>query len=118
MHDDLNHKVISIFQRHRRGEAPPIDAEDAGELIHSPDGFTYVSLKHDQEGLTEETSLIEVAHSKHYMIKMMEVHHESHTIRLNNYCIPGDRLEEFLLSLPTRPGKILEIRQFIPDGMA
>lgn len=118
MSDDLNNKVISIFQKHHRGEAHQQELDEGGELILSPDGFNYVSLKHEQNGIQEEGSLIEVAHAKHYIIKIMEVHHESHTIRLNNYHIPGERLEEFLLSLPSRPGKVLEIKQFIPDHMA
>lgn len=118
MSDDISSKVINIFQRHRRGEHFHFDMEEGGELVISPDGFNYVSIKHDHPASSEEGSLWEVAGMRHYIIKMMEAHHEGNSIRLNNYYIPGERLEEFLLSLPQRPGKILEIKQFIPDNMA
>jgi hypothetical protein len=118
MNDDISHKVISIFQRHRQGEQIHLPADEGGELIISPDGFNYVSLKQEQGGFSDEENLKDVAAAKHYIIKMMEAHPDSHTVRLNNYDVPGERLEEFLLSLPQRPGKILEIKQFIPDHMA
>ncbi|WP_303674960.1 hypothetical protein [Vampirovibrio chlorellavorus] len=116
--DDLSNKVISIFQKYRRGEHFHFEVEEGGEMVISPDGFNYVSIKHDSNGLNEETSLLEVGDAKHYVIKMMEVHHDSHTVRLNNYFVPGNRLEEFMLSLAQRPGKLLEIKQFIPDTTA
>jgi hypothetical protein len=115
---DISSKVINIFQRHRRGEHLHFDIEEGGELIISPDGFNYVSLKQESDGLNTEENLLDVASKKSYIFKMMEMHHDSHTVRLNNYYVPGSRLEEFLSSLPTRPGKLLEIKQFIPDGMA
>ena len=118
MSDELSHKVINIFQRHRRGEHFHFEVEEGGEMIISPDGFNYVSIKHGSHGVNGEESLVEVAAVKHYIAKMMEVHPDSDTVRLNNYCIPGDRLQEFMLSLPQRPGKLLEIKQFIPDNMA
>ena len=120
MSDDISHKVISIFQHHRRGEHNEQGelGEETGELTISPDGFHYVSIKHDGQDDNEEASLLEIADMKHYLVKMMEVHHETHAVRLNNYHVPGSRLEEFLRSLPQRPGKILEIKQFIPDNMA
>jgi hypothetical protein len=121
MSDDISHKVINIFQRHRRGEAieqtDPL-LEEGGELINTPDGFHYISIKHENQAPNDETTLRETADLKHYIVKLMEVHHESRTVRLNNYHVPGARLQEFLLSLPQRPGTLLEIKQFIPDHMA
>lgn len=118
MNDDISSKVINIFQKHRRGDHFHFDIEDGGELIISPDGFNYVSLKQDSDGLNNEENLLDVAARKYYIFKIMEMHHETKTVRLNNYYVPGSRLEEFIRSLSTRPGKILEIKQFIPDGMA
>ncbi|HEY9687716.1 MAG TPA: hypothetical protein V6C52_12140 [Coleofasciculaceae cyanobacterium] len=119
MTDDISNKVINIFQRHRRGETFHFEVEEGGELIISPDGFNYVSLKQDVNGQINgnngERVQMEVAEVKHYIVKMMEVHHEGQSIRLNNYYIPGERLEEFMLSLANRPGRLLEIKQFIPD---
>lgn len=118
MSDDIKSKVISIFERHRREEHGHFQVAEGEEFAISPDGFHYATLKHEHAGPGEEKSLLEMASCKHYMFKMMETHPDSHTIRLNNYHVPGDRLEEFLLSLPGRPGTLLEIRQFIPDHMA
>lgn len=118
MSDDISNKVINIFQRHKRGEHFHFEVEEGGELIISPDGFNYVSIKHEHQTTTEENAHRETADMKHYIIKMMEAHHESGTLRMNNYYVPGERLEEFLRSLPQRPGKVLEIKQFIPDNMA
>jgi hypothetical protein len=118
MSDDISHKVINIFQRHRRGDHLHFEIDEEGELIISPDGFNYVSMKHENSGDNQESALRELAQVKHYIIKMMEMHHESDTVRLNNYYVPGERLEDFLLSLPKRPGHVLEIKQFIPDHMA
>ena len=118
MTDDINHKVISIFQRQRHSENAhhgATELEEGGELIISPDGFKYVSLKEDVNGNNDEAAQIEMAGKKHYLIKMMEVHHENGSIRLNNYHVSGERLEEFLLSIASRPGRLLEIKQFIPD---
>ncbi|MCE3234747.1 MAG: hypothetical protein K0Q50_927 [Vampirovibrio sp.] len=118
MSDDISNKVINIFQRHKRGEHFHFDVEEGGELIISPDGFNYVSIKHDSNATAEESTLRDTADIKHYIIKMVEAHHENGSIRMNNYYVPGERLEEFLRSLPQRPGKVLEIQQFIPDNMA
>jgi hypothetical protein len=118
MSDEISNKVINIFQRHRRGDHFHFDIEEGGELIISPDGFNYVSLKQESDGLNNEENLLDVAAKKYYIFKMMEMHHDSNTVRLNNYYVPGSRLEEFIHSLCNRPGKILEIKQFIPDGMA
>ncbi len=118
MTDDLSNKVISIFQRHRRGDHFHFEVEEGGEMIISPDGFNYVTIKHDCQGVNDETALHDVGDAKHYVIKMMEIHHESNTVRLNNYLVPGNRLEEFMLSLSQRPGKLLEIKQFIPNTTA
>ena len=119
MTDDVSSKVISIFQRHRHGEHPHPELEEGGELVVSPDGFNYVSFKYDQNGHQQEDLSWETAYKKHYVVKMIEMHHhDSEWMRLNSYEVPGDRLEEFLLALSHRPGKILEIKQYIPDHMA
>jgi hypothetical protein len=119
VHDEINNKVVSIFKRHRRGDHFHFDLEEGGEMVISPDGFNYVSIKYDNNsGNNGEESQLEVAAGRHYLVKMMEVHHDPEQVRLNNYYIPGERLEEFLLSLPQRPGKCLEIKQILPDYMA
>ena len=117
MSDDPSNKVIDIFRRHRHGDH--VESEECGEMVISPDGFNYVSVKQEHNnGNMGEASQLEIAASRHYLIKMMEVHHETEQIRINNYYIPGDRLTEFMLSLPQRPGQLLEIKQLLPDQMA
>jgi len=120
MAQDTSNKVIHIFQHHGRGElhAPPADACPEGRPILSPDGFYYVSFLTEPDGLNTEENLLEVADKKAYLIKMMEMHHEGHAVRINHYHVPQERLDEFLRTLPSRPGKLLEIQQFIPDGTA
>lgn len=115
MSDDISSKVINIFQRHRQGDSLHFEVEEGGELVISPDGFNYVSLRQDSNGHNSEKNLQEVAGSRHYIVKMIEMHNDGHTVRLNNYYIPGERLEEFMLNLANRPGRLLEIKQFIPD---
>jgi hypothetical protein len=118
MTDEISNKVINIFQKYRRGDYFHFEVEEGGEMIISPDGFNYVSIKHGTNGVNDEDSLLDVSEAKHYVIKMMELHNDSNTVRLNNYFVPGKRLEEFMLSLSQRPGKLLEIKQFIPDTTA
>ena len=114
IHNRINHKVISLFQRHQQGEHFHFPVDEGGEMVISPDGFNYVSFRHD--GPHETEMLKDVAKTRHYIIKMIEEHRDH--ARLNNYHIPGERLEDFLKSLPQRPGRILEIKQFLPDNMA
>lgn len=115
----MDHKVISIFQKHRHGEQLHFDVEEGGVLVISPDGFNYVSFKTSNlveiESMDLDT-ILEMAKKKHYIIKMLEHHKDSD--RLNNYYVSADRLEEFLLSLSSRPGKVVEIERFYPDGPA
>lgn len=114
IHNQINNKVISLFQRHRRGEHFHFTVDEGGEMVISPDGFNYVTFRQDDAHQTE--MLKEVAKTRHYIVKMLEEHRD--TARLNNYHIPGELLDEFLKSLSQRPGRILEIKQFLPDTMA
>ncbi|MEB3286068.1 MAG: hypothetical protein VKJ04_01055 [Vampirovibrionales bacterium] len=114
-------KVISIFQRHKRGEHLHFPVEGGGELIVSPDGFNYVSFwkektlsvcsSHPQA----DPDYLEIAHAKHYLFTFVEAHKEG--ARVDNYYVPGDRLEEFAKSVETRPGQLIEIKPFIPDSV-
>lgn len=117
MTEELHHKVINIFQRHRRGDHFHFEVEEGGELVISPDGFNYVTFRLDRQGEgPNEEALWEIAEKKHYIIKMLE-HHKEMT-RLCNYYVPAERLEDFLSGLSNRPGKIVEIERFIPDTTA
>lgn len=117
----IQHKVIYLFQRHHphphSGDFSKAVEEEGGTLFDTPDHFTYISYKRGSlDDHHCENDALEVAAKKHYIIKMLE--HHADAIRLNHYHVPGERLSEFLLSLPHRPGKILEIKQFIPNTPA
>lgn len=114
-------KVISIFQRHRRGDTLHFPVEEGGELIISPDGFNYVSFRQekpagDHAGDILAQEYLEVAHCRHYIFSFLENHKEF--VRVDNYYVSGDKLTEFLKGLSKRPGKLIEIKPFIPDGTA
>ena len=117
MNDEHHSKVIDIFRQPHHHEQSPDDLLE--EVVTTPDGFQYISVKQERNcGNQGEESQIEIAASRHYVVKMMEVHHEPEALRINNYSVPGERLEEFLLNLSQRPGKLLEIQQLLPDHMA
>jgi len=110
--DELSSKVINIFERHKRGEQFHFEVEDGGELVISPDGFNYVSFRHEDKN---ETFLLKDAcDHRHYIVKMLEQHKEGPD-RLNHYYVPGHRINDFMHTLSNRPGSIVEIKQFIPN---
>ncbi|MGE0200737.1 MAG: hypothetical protein AB7P76_07200 [Candidatus Melainabacteria bacterium] len=115
---DPHNKVVSIFQKHRRGDAFHHELGDGGEMVTSPDGFEYVSFKYAGADASShhELEALQIADSRHYVVKLIE-HHKDH-IRVDNYHVEGSRLAEFMDSLPRRPGKLLEIKQFLPDNPA
>lgn len=118
MTEEIHRKVVNIFERHRRGEHFHFEVEDGGELIISPDGFHYVSFKSEYpQGHQQIDELTDLADKKHYIIKILESHRDGGS-RLNNYYVPGERLDEFLSSLSNRPGKILEIERVFPEQTA
>lgn len=117
MADEIDHKVISIFQKHKKGDQYHFDVGEGGHLVISPDGFNYVTFKlPDATESDQEESLFDMAHKKHYLIKMVERHRDNDLI--NHYYVPGSKLDEFFETLSQRPGKILEIDRFYPDGPA
>lgn len=115
--DEIQNKVINIFQRHKKGDQYHFDVEEGGHLVISPDGFNYVSFKMPPADVSDqEESTLELASKKHYLIKMLERHRDCDMI--NHYYIPGSKLNAFLTTLKDRAGEILEIDRFYPDGPA
>lgn len=113
LHEETAEKVVSIFQRQLRGDHAHA-GEVGGEMVLSPDGFPYVSIRYEGEhAQTEEVSLWDIAHRRHYVIKLIESHKDA--LRLNTYHVAGHRLHEFLTTLDKRPGTLLEIKPFLPD---
>lgn len=117
MTDDIHNKVVSIFQKHRRGDNFHFQVDEEGEMVITPDGFNYVTLKHSKDhGRHNEGSLFEIGDQKNYIFKFVEPH--DNDIRIDNYYVTGDRLMEFLGSLDKRPGRLVEIKQFLPEHLA
>ena len=115
VHND-SQKVVSIFKKHLSGEQSHTEAHE-GTFTISPDGFNYLTSQQLQgDEVLSEDDLLEIADKKHYVIKMLEHHQDFY--RVNNYHVPGKDLERFLLSLSSRPGRLLEIKQFLPDTTA
>ena len=117
--DEHHNKVIKLFERHRRGDQFHFDVgEEGGKMIISPDGFHYVSFhfSNAQEAAQHEQEELTLAQKRSYIFKILE--HHKDTARVNHYHVPGERLEEFLESLPQRPGTLLEIKPFIPNTTA
>lgn len=115
--EELDNKVISLFSRHHKGERLHGEDTHGGELVESPDGYWYISFKLNPQGDPfKEEMLLELAYKKHYILRFLESHHDYP--RLNNYHVPGDQLQAFLLTLAQRPGKLLEIEPYHPDLQA
>jgi hypothetical protein len=118
MPEDNDSKVVSIFQRHKRGEHYHIPVEEGGELIISPDGINYVSFRSDRgEIQMSEDDLWDVSSKKHYIVKMLESH-KNGEFRLDHYHVSALQLEPFLKTIDQRPGKLLGIEPFFPETTA
>ncbi|MGD9580352.1 MAG: hypothetical protein AB7V50_03195 [Vampirovibrionia bacterium] len=116
MTDRINEKVINIFDRHSRKATPSNEEE---YVYTSPDGFKYVHIKNEENGKPfKEDKLIEKADSQWYIVKVLESHTDSPSIK--NYKVSGERLVEFFQAFMAedRPGRILEIDKYFPEGLA
>lgn len=116
MTDKINEKVINIFAKQ---EAKTITKSEEKELIQTPDGYSYVHIKHDENGNPlDEEKILKKADEQWYIIKILEHHKDHPTIK--NFKVSGERLLEFLESFLNnqRPGKIIEIDKFYPEGLA
>lgn len=113
-------KVVSLFDHHGRNKLPQ---GIEGDLNESPDGYQYFTVRYEnsenggaRSGRHEEESAIDVGLKKHYLFKFVE-HHKDHS-RVDTFYISGEQLEGFIRTIDIRPGKLVEIKQYIPDGMA
>ena len=124
--DDTPGNVVSLFEHQHPKRAEQASflkqaGDDAGELVVTPDDFNYVSKREDNPlpqsaaHPAVEPGYLDTTHKKHYLFKFLE-HHKDHC-RVDTYHVPGDRLLEFIESIPRRPGRLIEIQQFIPDDV-
>ncbi len=83
------------------------------------DGYDYVKMETDLNGLPfNRENLLEYAEDCKYMVRIMR--EKDKKIFLYNYCIPQDKLCEFLLKVQSGEvdGKIIEVEKFIPEDLA
>jgi hypothetical protein len=116
MTDKINEKVINIFARQEKKATLHSEEE---QLYTSPDGFSYVHIKYDENGQPlDEAKLLERADEQWYIIKVLE-HHRDHTT-IKNFKVSGERLLEFLGAFISdeRPGRIIEIDKYYPQELA
>ena len=114
MTDDINKKVINMFNRHN-SDLP----QETEEKIRYFAGFNYIKLKRDSNGKKfVESQLLSYAEKCHYIVSVLRnVDGEN---CLYNYDIKSSDLPEFIKALDNKTliGKIIEIEKYIPEDLA
>jgi hypothetical protein len=114
MSDDINKKVLNMFNRHNN-DLP----QETEEKIKFFAGFNYVKLKRDVNGKKFVPSKLEAYAEKcHYIVSVLrEVDGEA---CLYNYDIKSSELLNFIKALDnkTLTGKLIEIEKYIPEDLA
>lgn len=114
MSEDINEKVIRMFNRHNN-DLP----QTADEKIKFFAGFNYVKLKRDTNGKKFVASQLEAYADKcHYIVSVMR-NIDGETC-LYNYDIKSSELLKFLRAFDndTLNGTIIEIEKYIPEDLA
>ncbi|MCD8378085.1 MAG: hypothetical protein LUB59_04775 [Candidatus Gastranaerophilales bacterium] len=114
MSEDINKKVISMFNRHNK-DLP----QDTGEKIKFFAGFNYVKLKRDVNGKKFiESKLTAYAEKCHYIVTILR--NVDNETCLYNYDIKSSELPLFMKALDnkTLTGKLIEIEKYIPEDLA
>ena len=114
MTDDINKKVINMFNRHI-SDLP----QETEEKIRFFAGFNYVKLKRDSNGKKFiKANLSSYAEKCHYIVSVMrEVDGD---VCLYNYDVKNSDLLRFLRAFEedTLNGKIIEIEKYVPEDLA
>jgi hypothetical protein len=115
MTDIINEKVINIFTRHKK-QLPIADDE---KVIRSEDGFYYVCIKKDENGIPfDKDRLLNSASELQYIVKVM-VTYQGHP-HIYMYKVPSERLLEFLSPYMNKKkeGEIIEVEKYYPHELA
>lgn len=114
MSDDINKKVIKMFNRHN-SDLP----QDTEEKIKFFAGFNYVKLKRDVNGKKfVESQLLSYAEKCHYIVSVLrKVDGEN---CLYNYDIKSSDMPKFMKALDsnTIAGTLIEIKKYVPEDLA
>ncbi len=114
MSEDINKKVINMFNRHN-SDLP----QETEEKIKFFAGFNYVKLKRDVNGKKFISSSLEAYAKKcHYIVTIMR--NVDDETCLYNYDLKSEDLPVFIKALEnnTLTGKLIEIEKYIPEDLA
>ena len=114
MTDKIHEKVVDLFTRHKK-QLPITDDE---KVIRNEDGFFYVCIKNDENGIPfDKERVLSKVSGIHYIIKVLVASEPSH---MYNYQVPADRILEFLTPYINneKDGEIIEIDRYYPHDLA
>ena len=114
MSEDINKKVINMFNRHNN-DLP----QDAEEKIKFFAGYNNVKLKRDVNGKKFVPSQLKAyAERCHYIVSVLRT--VDGVDCLYNYDIKSDDLMKFIRALDdnTLNGTLIEIEKYIPEDLA
>ena len=113
--DDINKKVVSIFERHKANKPNNDDAK----VVKCEDDIYCVTVKTDKHGNPfNKDELIEDALLTEYIVKVLIDTPQGSYI--NNYKVSGEKILGFLSKFTNRKkqGQVIEIDKYIPDDLA
>lgn len=114
MTDKINEKVINLFAAHKKSKSC-----NNGQVCNTSDGYTYVTIKTDDNGRPfDEEKLIKNANEFYYIVKVM-VKDGRHPY-INNFKISAEKLLDFIkIYIEGKgEGQIIEIDKFYPEEWA
>jgi len=114
MTDDINEKVINLFSAHKKNKSC-----SNGHVCKTTDGYTYVTIKTDDNGrYFDEERLLKNAREFYYIVKVM-VKEGKHPY-INNFKISGDKILDFIKIYTdgNGDGQIIEIDKFYQEDWA
>lgn len=114
MSDEINEKVINLFQKHNHSKNDEHD-----DVIKFFEGFHYVKIAKDKNGKKFKYDYLkQYAEECHYIVRVMrKVDGE---VILYNYDVPNTDLFKFLEKFEnnTLNGMIIEIDKYFPEDLA
>ena len=113
--EDINKKVVSIFERHKANKPNTDDAK----VVKCDDDIYCVTVKSDKHGNPfNREELLEDAMLTEYIVKVLIDTPQGSYI--NNYKVTGEKILTFLSKFSNRKkqGQVIEIDKYIPDDLA
>ncbi len=113
--EDIDKKVINIFERHKSEKSYDTDAQ----VVKCDDDIFCVTVKSDRHGNPfNKEELLDDAVKTEYIVKVLI--DTPNAPYINNYKLTGEKLLPFLSKFISRKkqGQIIEIDKYIPDDLA